>query len=109
MQSSVQLPAGNLQAMMQAVSQQPVAVAIASSSRDMFFYKSGIISSATCGTNVNHAVLMIGYGTDQNTDYWLLKNSWGASWGERGFFRIKRDSTNMCGVLSKYSSYPVVG
>jgi KDEL-tailed cysteine endopeptidase len=74
-------------------------------------YKSGIISSSGCGTNINHAVNMIGYGTDANGyKYWLLKNSWGTSWGEKGFFRVKRDTTTspgVCGVLQQ-SSYPTI-
>jgi len=65
-------------------------------------YTSGIISSTTCGTTLDHAVLVIGYGTDAGTDYWLLKNSWGTTWGEEGYFRIIRDMTTsgpgVCGL-----------
>jgi C1A family cysteine protease len=59
---------------------------------------------------MNHAVSMIGYGTENGVNYWLLKNSWGTSWGESGFFRIKRDSVDgpgICGLLQE-SNYPVV-
>lgn len=79
---------------MAAVAQQPVAVAINSRSADFFFYKSGILSNPACSTAVNHAVTLIGYGTDAVTgkDYWLLKNSFGTSWGEKGFFRVLRTS-----------------
>jgi C1A family cysteine protease len=85
-----------------------------SRSSDFFFYKSGVITSDKCGTVVNHAVLLIGYGTDaaSKTDYWLVKNSWGSSWGEKGFFKVKRTMQSgvpgICGILSDHSSYPVV-
>lgn len=71
------------------------------------FYKSGVFSSDDCGTkpkDVNHAVLAVGYGTEDGADYWLVKNSWGAEWGDGGFFKIQRD-TNECGVAT-CASYP---
>ena len=52
-------------------------------------YSSGILDSNACGTNLDHAVLMVGYGTDNGTDYWLVKNSWGTSWGESGYIRLE--------------------
>ena len=60
---------------------------------DFFSYTSGVYSSTTCGnteTDVNHAVLAVGYGVDLATglDYWIVKNSWGADWGDNGFFKI---------------------
>jgi cathepsin H len=71
------------------------------------FYKSGVFSSDSCGTkpkDVNHAVLAVGYGTENGADYWLVKNSWGTEWGDGGFFKIQRD-TNECGVAT-CASYP---
>jgi len=65
-------------------------------------YTGGIINSARCGTNLDHGVLVVGYGSENGSDYWILKNSWGPSWGESGFFRIQKDTTQdgagICGL-----------
>lgn len=62
-------------------------------------YSGGIIKSTTCGTYLDHAVLVIGYGTDSTgVNYWLLKNSWGTRWGESGYFRILKETTNYAGI-----------
>jgi len=63
-----------------------------------------------CGTSLDHGVLLVGYGTEDSVDYWLLKNSWGASWGEKGYFRMLRDAKTsgpgFCG-LQLQPSYPI--
>jgi cathepsin H len=68
---------------------------------DFSSYTSGVYTSTTCGNtqqDVNHAVLAVGYGTDSNgMKYWIVKNSWGTSWGDEGFFMIER-GVNMCGI-----------
>jgi len=83
-------------ALLDAVNGQPVTVGVAAS--EWFAYDSGIFSFDSCGADVNHAVLLVGYGTDSSRgDYWKVQNSWGANWGERGFIRLQRqtsDSTN---------------
>lgn len=90
------------------VAQQPVSVAIEADSQVFRSYKTGIIKSADCGEDLNHGVLLIGYGTEAGTDYWLLKNSWGTTWGESGYFRIIRKSTNDAGIcgLQHDPTYP---
>ena len=63
-------------------------------------YSTGVYTSDVCknGTaDVNHAVLAVGYGNEDGKDYWVVKNSWGAEWGDEGFFKIER-GVNMCGV-----------
>ncbi|KAJ8252107.1 hypothetical protein COCON_G00214190 [Conger conger] len=75
---------------------------------DFMHYSGGVYSSTTCQNTtdkVNHAVLAVGYGEDAGTPYWIVKNSWGPMWGEKGYFRIERGK-NMCG-LAGCASYPV--
>ena len=94
-----------------AVSQQPVAVAISADSRIFQSYSSGVITSSACYTSLNHGVLVVGYGTENDVDYWLVKNSWGPSWGSAGYVKIqKSSSTNDPGVcgISMQPSFPTV-
>lgn len=101
----------NQLALKEAVAQQPVAVAIEADTKVFQFYKEGIISSLDCGTDLDHAVLIVGYGTENGVDYWKVKNSWGDTWGEDGYVRILRSNdTNdpgICGIASQ-PSYPIV-
>ncbi|KAJ4745921.1 Cysteine protease [Rhynchospora pubera] len=72
-------------------------------------YKSGVFTSDHCGTtpqDVNHAVLAVGYGVENGTPYWLIKNSWGADWGIDGYFKMELGK-NMC-AISTCASYPIV-
>lgn len=103
----------NETALMAAVAQQPVSVAVEADGLDWQFYSSGIVTDA-CGTNLDHGVLVVGYGTDYTTNpqaYWKVKNSWGASWGEEGYIRLGRGAAfaphGECGILMD-PSYPVV-
>merc|ERR1712084_665 len=96
------------QALMSAVQQQPVSIAIEADKMAFQSYKSGILSS-TCGTHLDHGVLLVGYGTDGGKDYWKVKNRWGSRWGEKGFIRLLKGKggAGECGLL-KRASYPVV-
>merc|ERR1712139_485931 len=67
-------------------------------------YRSGVLDSASCGTNLDHGVLTVGYGTESGKDYWKVKNSWGATWGMNGYVLLARGK-NMCGI-SQSASYP---
>lgn len=95
---------GSVDALMSAVAQQPVSIAIQANQLTFQFYSSGVITS-NCGQNLDHGVLLVGYGNESGIDYWKVKNSWGTSWGENGYVLIERSSADLCGVLDA-PSYP---
>lgn len=90
-----------------AVALNPVSVAIEADGFWFQFYFGGIFNSS-CGTNLDHGVLVVGYGSENGQNYWIVKNSWGGSWGESGYIRIadNGDGPGLCGILMS-ASYPV--
>jgi len=97
--------------LMAAVANGPVSVAIEADQSSFQSYSGGVLTSS-CGSNLDHGVLVVGYGTDNGQKYWKIKNSWGSTWGEEGYIRIARgnndnDGAGQCGVLSQ-PSYPEV-
>lgn len=70
-------------------------------------YSHGIYDNDDCGHDINHGALAVGYGSEGGKDYWIIKNSWGAAWGENGYIRIRRNKNNMCAIASD-SCYPIV-
>lgn len=96
-------------ALMAAAAQQPVSVGVDATS--WMHYSSGVYSSA-CGSSVDHAVLVVGYGSLDGEDYWLIKNSWSTSWGVNGYIYLGRGSqygaAGQCSVQTM-ASYPIVG
>lgn len=99
-------------ALKEAVGNQPVGCSIAASSRAFQLYQKGVLSDDKCGDEVNHAVLIIGYGTEQGRDYWLIKNSWGVNWGEHGFGKLRRglpgSEYGECGIKHYAQTYVIV-
>jgi C1A family cysteine protease len=94
----------NVDALMSAVAQQPVSIAIQANQLAFQFYDSGVLTG-NCGQRLDHGVLAVGYGTENGVDYWKVKNSWGDSWGEDGYIKIERSDADLCGVLDA-ASYP---
>ncbi|XP_051199154.1 thiol protease SEN102-like [Lolium perenne] len=103
------VPANSEAALQKAVAAQPVSVAIDASGSQFQFYSEGVFAGK-CGTGLDHGVAAVGYGvTVDGTKYWIVKNSWGADWGEQGYIRIKRnvkDKKGLCGIAMA-ASYPV--
>ncbi len=94
-----------------AVAQQPVSIAIEADTVYFQSYKSGVLDSVKCGQNLDHGVLIVGYGEENGLKYWLVKNSWSTSWGDEGYVKILRsENTNdpgICGV-AMMASFPTV-
>ncbi|KAF6136169.1 hypothetical protein GIB67_001578 [Kingdonia uniflora] len=102
------VPVNDEEALLKAVANQPISVAIDANGSDFQFYSRGVFSGE-CGTDLDHGVTAVGYGTDEDgTKYWLVKNSWGTGWGEQGYIRLQRDVDaleGLCGIAMD-SSYP---
>lgn len=104
------VPVNSETALETAIAQQPVSVAVEADQSVFQFYSGGVMDSA-CGTQLDHGVLAVGYGTLGGKEYYLVKNSWGASWGANGYILLGRGAkfnpSGQCG-LQMAASYPVV-
>jgi len=100
---------GTEEALQEAVAQGPVSVAVQANTVFQFYNK-GIVKSNLCGANLDHGVLAVGYGVEDGTKYWKVKNSWNANWGEHGYIRLLKGkgSKGECGILSGPPSFPVI-
>ncbi|PWA36714.1 xylem bark cysteine peptidase 3 [Artemisia annua] len=102
------IPENNEDQLLQAVAVQPVSVGICGSERAFQLYSKGIFTGP-CSTALDHAVLIVGYDSKDGVDYWIIKNSWGTSWGMDGYMYMARntgDSNGICGI-NMLASYPI--
>nr|BBA83994.1 actinidin [Actinidia chinensis] len=101
------VPYNNEWALQTGVTYQPVSVALDAAGDAFKHYSSGIFTGP-CGTAIDHAVTIVGYGTEGGIDYWIVKNSWDTTWGEEGYMRILRNvgGAGTCGIATM-PSYPV--
>lgn len=109
--SYIDVPVSSDTSMMSALMINPVSIAIEADERDFQLYKSGVFTGK-CGTNLDHGVLAVGYGTLEGLDYYLVKNSWDTSWGDNGYIMLGRgpqynNGDGQCGILLE-ASYPVL-
>ncbi|MBA0865507.1 hypothetical protein Goshw_012851 [Gossypium schwendimanii] len=103
------VPKNDEEALLKAAANQPVSVALEGTGRDFQLYSGGVFTG-DCGNSLTHAATIVGYGTsEEGLNYWLIKNSWGETWGENGYMRIQRNvetQGGLCGIAMK-ASYPI--
>ena len=79
----------------------PISVGIDAGPRSFQHYKSGVYYDRSCKKiGLNHSVLLVGYGSGENGDYYIIKNSWGTKWGDNGYMKMARNKQNACGIAS---------
>ena len=93
--------ARSVPALLDAITIQPTCVSVNAADKQFMFYSGGILKTTTCGTNLDHAITAVGYGNDNGNGYFIVRNSWGTSWGEQGYIRMSSDvsGAGVCGVL----------
>ena len=99
---------GDIDMIKTALSHQPVTAALNASPRSFMQYISGVYDDETCDETLDHAVLLVGYGSEEGEDYWIVKNSWGSTWGDKGYIRIaQKPGSGICGIQAS-AVWPVL-
>ncbi|GAU34930.1 hypothetical protein TSUD_312610 [Trifolium subterraneum] len=101
------VPPNDEKKLLKAVAVQPVSVGICGSAEAFQFYSKGIFTGP-CSTSIDHAVLIVGYSSENGVDYWIVKNSWGKSWGTKGYIYMLRNTDNSAGLcgINMFALYP---
>jgi C1A family cysteine protease len=100
------VPANSVDQLKAAIAQQPVSVTVEADQYVFQGYTGGILNSADCGTNLDHAIAAVGYGNENGVEYYIVRNSWGAGWGDQGYIKIAAvDGPGICGIQMD-SLYP---
>jgi len=105
----VDIPARDQDAVKSALLKRPLAIAM-NIVEELVFYDSGIVDVESCTKNadedLDHAINLVGYGTEDGKDYWLIRNSWSTYWGDEGYFKVVQGDRD-CGVTTD-AGYPIV-
>jgi C1A family cysteine protease len=100
--------ANNESQMKAALQKGVLAVAIQADQSSFQRYRTGIFDSASCGTQLDHATNVVGWGSEAGQEYWIMRNSWGTTWGEQGYMRLAIQSgAGVCGIQMQ-PLYPTV-
>jgi len=98
-QSYTQVGALSISNLKAAIEKGPVSVTVEADKPAFQGYKTGVLNDKTCGTSLNHAITAVGWGTSGTQDYYICRNSWGASWGDKGYINIAAVSgLGICGI-----------
>ena len=93
------MKANSADALKAAVASQVVSVTIEADQRSFQLYSGGIFNDSSCGTNLDHATNVVGYGEENGQAYWIMRNSWGTGWGDEGYMKVAIvDGAGICGI-----------